>query len=142
MECVCIQTRPRFYTHPKEGFCLEGGGRGESEPTLTPKDESPLPLVKKNSGGSNQRLCIKQDSEPNTLPTSYSGLRVKHLQLTRRSIRSGQAHGDRLVGLVVKASASKAEDPRFESHLRRDFFEVVVPVNNRHSSGYPVRRLE
>ena len=27
----------------------------------------------------------------------------------------------RLVGLVVKASASGAEDPRFESRLRRDF---------------------
>ena len=31
---------------------------------------------------------------------------------------------DRLVGLVVKASASKAEDPGFESRLRRDFFGV------------------
>ena len=29
--------------------------------------------------------------------------------------------GDRLVGLVVKASASRAEDPEFESRLRRDF---------------------
>ena len=31
---------------------------------------------------------------------------------------------DCLVGLVVKASASRAEDPRFESRLRRDFFGV------------------
>ena len=31
---------------------------------------------------------------------------------------------DRLVGLVVKASASRAEDPEFESRLRRDFFGV------------------
>ena len=30
----------------------------------------------------------------------------------------------RHVGLVVKASASRAEDPGFESHLRRDFFRV------------------
>ena len=29
---------------------------------------------------------------------------------------------DRIVGLVVKASASRAEDPRFESRLRWDFF--------------------
>ena len=29
----------------------------------------------------------------------------------------------RLVGLVVKASASRAEDPGFESCLRLDFFE-------------------
>ena len=28
---------------------------------------------------------------------------------------------DRLGGLVVKASASRAEDPGFESRLRRDF---------------------
>ena len=31
---------------------------------------------------------------------------------------------DRLVGLVVKASASRVEDPGFESRLRRDFFGV------------------
>ena len=30
-------------------------------------------------------------------------------------------HPDRLVGLVVKASAWRAEDPGFESHLQRDF---------------------
>ena len=30
----------------------------------------------------------------------------------------------RLDGLVVKASASRAEDPGFESRLRRDFFGV------------------
>ena len=29
---------------------------------------------------------------------------------------------DRLAGLVVKAFASGAEDPGFESHLRQDFF--------------------
>ena len=31
---------------------------------------------------------------------------------------------DRLVGLVVKASASRAEGPGFESRLSRDFFGV------------------
>ena len=31
---------------------------------------------------------------------------------------------DRLVGLVVKVSASRAEGPGFESRLRRDFFGV------------------
>ena len=31
---------------------------------------------------------------------------------------------DRLAGLVVKASASRAEGPGFESRLRRDFFGV------------------
>ena len=34
-----------------------------------------------------------------------------------------------LVGLVVKAPASRAEDPEFESRLRRDFFRGrVIPV--------------
>ena len=31
---------------------------------------------------------------------------------------------DRLVGLVVKVSAPRAEDPGFESRLRRDFSGV------------------
>ena len=31
---------------------------------------------------------------------------------------------DRLVDLVVKASASRVEDPGFKSRLRRDFFGV------------------
>ena len=36
---------------------------------------------------------------------------------------------DRLVGLVVRASASRAEGPGFESRLRRDFFGGrVIPV--------------
>ena len=49
----------------------------------------------------------------------------------------------RLVGLVVKASASRAEDPGFESHLQRDFsgVESYQRLKNWHSSGYPARRL-
>ena len=43
---------------------------------------------------------------------------------------------DRLVGLMVKASASRAEDPGFESRLRQDFsgsshtsdFKIGTPV--------------
>ena len=31
---------------------------------------------------------------------------------------------DRLVGLVVKTSASRAQDPGFESRVRREFFGV------------------
>ena len=50
---------------------------------------------------------------------------------------------DRLVGLVVKASASRAEHPGFESRLHRDFFGVESHkwLKNWHSSGYPARRL-
>ena len=49
----------------------------------------------------------------------------------------------RLVGLVVKASASRAEGPGFKSRLRRDFFgvESYQWLKNWHSSGYPARRL-
>ena len=48
-----------------------------------------------------------------------------------------------LVGLVVKASALRTEDPGFESCLRRDFFRVESYqwLKNWHSSGYPARRL-
>ena len=49
----------------------------------------------------------------------------------------------RLVGLVVKASSSRAEGPGFESRLRRDFFGVKSYqwLKNWHSNGYPARRL-
>ena len=44
-----------------------------------------------------------------------------------------------LVGLVVRASALRAEDPRFESHLRQDFsgVESYQWLKNWYSSGYP-----
>ena len=35
--------------------------------------------------------------------------------------RERERERESFVGLVVKASASRAEDPGFESHLRRDF---------------------
>ena len=49
--------------------------------------------------------------------------------------RSSQV-ADHLIGLVVKASASGAEDPGFKSHLQRDFsgsshttdLEISTPV--------------
>ena len=48
-----------------------------------------------------------------------------------------------LVGLVVKASSLRAEDPGFESCLRQDFFRVESYLWLKHwnSSGYPARRL-
>ena len=38
--------------------------------------------------------------------------------------RAAFPHVNRLVGLVVKVSASRAEDPGFKSRLRRDFSGV------------------
>ena len=53
------------------------------------------------------------------------------------------SHLYHLIGLVVKASASRAEDPGSESRLHQDFFRVKSYqwLKNWHSSGYPVRRL-
>ena len=50
---------------------------------------------------------------------------------------------DSLVGLVVKASTSRAEDPGFESRLRQNFFwvESYQWLQNWYSSGYPARCL-
>ena len=47
----------------------------------------------------------------------------------------------RLIGIVVKASASRAEDPGFESCLAWVFFwvESYQRLRNWHSSGYPAR---
>ena len=42
-------------------------------------------------------------------------MQEEHIQLT---------HADCLVGLVIKAFASRTEDPGFESRLLRDFFGV------------------
>ena len=50
---------------------------------------------------------------------------------------------NRLAGLVVKASASGAEDPGFESRVRRDFpgLSHTSDLKNWHSSGCPPRRM-
>ena len=63
--------------------------------------------------------------------------------LWRRNSAHFFSPSDHLVGLVVKASASRAEDPRFESRWRRDFFgvESYQWLKNWHSSGYPARHL-
>ena len=100
-----------LYSHPKEFW-----GNGVRTHVKS-KGQNPLHREKKPlpRGGSNPRRCIKQDSEPNTLPTSYSDLQ-------RRGSNSVPfPYRVRLAGLVVKASASGAEDPELESRLRRDF---------------------
>ena len=54
-------------------------------------------------------------------------------------------HDHRLIGIVVKASALRAEDCGFESHLRRGlFWGRVIPVTSKLAlqySGYPARCL-
>ena len=50
---------------------------------------------------------------------------------------------DRLVGLVVKAAASRAEDPGFESRLRRDFFRgrVITVISKLALQWLPCQAL-
>ena len=48
----------------------------------------------------------------------------RKLELKLKPVSPETVELDRLVGLVVKASASRAEDPGFESRLLRDFFGV------------------
>ena len=47
---------------------------------------------------------------------------------------------NRLVGLVVKASAARAEDPRFESRLRQGFFGGSSHISDL-KIGTPVATL-
>ena len=49
---------------------------------------------------------------------------AKKAEVLLRACMCAARINDRLVGQVVKASASRAEDPGFESRLRRDFFRV------------------
>ena len=47
MECMSVQTRPRFILSSERVFFFFGGGGGgggmESEPMLTPREKYPLP---------------------------------------------------------------------------------------------------
>ena len=74
-------------------------------------------------------------------PVRKVGIAPRSASLKADAFTTGPV--DCLVGLVVKASASRAEDPGFESRLRRDFFgvESYQWLKNWHSSGHPARRL-
>ena len=70
-------------------------------------------------------LCwILKRAKPTTLGKKCSGWQLNVPAKSNPGSSALEADAlttDRLVGLVVKASASRAEDPRFESRLRRDF---------------------
>ena len=88
------------------------------------------------------------------MPHGHSGVRtqISRSRGWRFTTRLGRQSGrpvsrylypHRLEGPVVKASASRAEDPGFESRLRWDFsgVESYQWLQNWHCSGYPARRL-
>ena len=68
---MCAQTRPQFILSRLSSQRVFG----EWSQNLRPREKSPLPKIILPRGGSNPQRCIKQDSEPNTLPTSYNGLK-------------------------------------------------------------------
>ena len=67
MECMCPQPRPRFMLSSERAFRngvrthVNSNGKIPSTGNIFPR------------GVSNPRRRIKQDNEPNTLPTNYSG---------------------------------------------------------------------
>ena len=92
--------------------------------------------------GSVPQTTVHNHWLPALLSKDFIILGVVIVQIRNRSVPP-QIFGDRLAGLVVKASASGVEDPGFESHLHRDFsgVESYQSLKNWHSSGYPARRL-
>ena len=75
MECMCAQARRRFILSSERVL-----GGMELEPMLTPREKSPLPekslqrrtepTTLHQAGHRAQHTTIKQDTEPNTLPSS------------------------------------------------------------------------
>ena len=63
--------------------------------------------------------CGTQPTGSARAPADAVGSKTRH-RITGLPLPQGA--GTRLVGLVVKASASRAEDPGFESRLHRDLF--------------------
>ena len=64
-------------------------------------------------------LYVFGSCEGHSEPTKEKCIPLRPIPNGRQSVLV-----DRLVGLVVKASASRAEDPGIESRLRRNFFGV------------------
>ena len=60
-------------------------------------------------------------SDQNGVPLLYIMLEIRHSGREPSKYAAISPGSDRLGGLVVKASASRAEDQGFESRLRRDF---------------------
>ena len=65
---VCTELDLGLYSYPKEFW---GNGVRTHVPMLTPREKSPPPHFVLKGGWEPQR-CIKQGSQPDTLPTSYS----------------------------------------------------------------------
>ena len=79
------------------------------------RPHSPNGIVRNHAG---EGYCTSTQSEWNCEESCWR--RILHVHTVRSR--------HRLVGLVVKASASRAEDPGFESRLRQDFLGVESKI--------------
>ena len=132
--CSCCRTE---IENAVQTFCLTHSQYTDAKPT-SPSADSITP----GAGQGNDRTTncsVTGMTRPRERSTSKAGIDPRSVgleadALTTRPIRRPQAHSlphscthcNRLVGLVVKASASRAEGPGFESRLRWDFFRGRV----------------
>ena len=87
--------------------------------TVTPRVDASMhkpPLL-----CSSQQVRLIGDASPTVVHRGERSLPPLPLEL---AMSPHSSPVNRLVGLVVKASASRVEGPGFESRLRRDFFRV------------------
>ena len=73
---ACVHWLDLDYTLIQKCIGGAGGGGGGVKTYVNSKGKIPCTGKILPRGGWNPRRCIKQDSEPNTLPTSYSGPRT------------------------------------------------------------------
>ena len=123
-------------------WIMWGHNRSQST-TCCPLNHVRTDLTSKHILRSGPWIMWEQSWPQGTQPTVRPLNHVKTQQAQSTYCDLAPDSCDRLVGLVVKASASRAEGPGFESRLRRDFFwvESYQWLKNCHSSGYPARRL-
>ena len=123
IECTCAQTRPRFNTLIRKSVWGM-----ESEPILTPRGKSPLPEKKNLRGGWNPRRCIKQNNEPNTLPTSCSG--PKELYDYYRMLPTVYTHAAVMMSVDAPAATDRSEAAHIDTGMfRRKTFASVFCLN-------------
>ena len=134
-----------LYSHPKEFWGNEVRAHVISKGKIssTGKKNSPLRRIEHmtlHQAGQQAWRTTNELFWPRSVRSKWGKL---WMLLGRSATNNQSVPVNRLVGLVVKASVSRAEGPRFKSRLRRDFFgaESYQWLKHWHSSGYPARLL-
>ena len=136
MECMCAQTRSGFILSPVR--VLGNGVRTH----VNSKGKIPFTGKFLLRGGSNPRRCIKQNSESNTLPTSYSGPRccpVRHRSHHRKAgtvpvlQRICQAKHEQTAVFRLRTDTA-ACDRTWSELASRTLHSVIAQKQNRRST--------